>query len=158
MIAEARLICAHVLDGLRTLPDESVHCVVTSPMKAVARGETTWFFDFYREGDKREGDLRRPARRPGQREDRHGAPQPAPEPAPALPRPVGHGRVQQRAAGKARAHRPAGEGEARKVEARAAKRATAAAMRHKNPRAPVGRPVGGRNGHSGNSQGTEAGV
>lgn len=31
MLAEVRLICANVIDGLRTLPDESVHCVVTSP-------------------------------------------------------------------------------------------------------------------------------
>jgi hypothetical protein len=30
-LKESRLICAHVLDGLRQLPDESVQCVVTSP-------------------------------------------------------------------------------------------------------------------------------
>lgn len=27
----ARVILGHVIDALRTLPDKSVHCVVTSP-------------------------------------------------------------------------------------------------------------------------------
>lgn len=26
------IICADVIDGLRELPDDSVHCVVTSPL------------------------------------------------------------------------------------------------------------------------------